>query len=214
MTVPLDAVTAIHNAFRSDIAAIDAAALALARGESDATATLERFRFFNEVLVWHAGGEEQGVFPVLEGVAPAVAEAYLKDHRGLDFAYEAMDRAYSARDALETARASAAFKFHLDLHLAKEDTHLYRLFGERVPMPDQAKAVSVLARAVPQERFPEVVGWMFPLLNDRDRENMTRIMQTVNAPEVFAGVAQLIKKAVGDGWPELERRIPGLAGAS
>lgn len=214
MTIPLDAVTAIHNAFRRDIAAIDAAALALARGERSATATLERFRFFNEVLVWHAGGEEQGVFPVLEGVAPAVAEAYLKDHRGLDAAYEAMDRAYSAGDALETARASAAFKFHLDIHLAKEDTHLYRLFAERVAMPDQGKAVSVLAHAVPQERFPEVVGWMFPLLSDRDRENMTRIMQTVNPPEVFAGVARLIKKAVGDGWPELERRIPGLAEVS
>ena len=211
MTTPLDAVTAIHNAFRRDIAAIDASALVFARGGQQATATIERFRFFNEVLVWHAHGEEVGVFPVLEGVAPSVAEAYLKDHRGLDAAFDALDGAFSARDPLATARATAAFKFHLDLHLAKEDTHLYRLFRERVPAPEQGKAVGIMASSVPEDRFPELVGWMFPLLGDDDRENMTRIMQLVKPPEVFAGAVQLIRKAVGDDWAELERRIPELA---
>jgi hypothetical protein len=212
MTVPLDGVKAIHNAFRRDIVIIDAAALASARGDQHDPAAIERFRFFNEVLVWHAGGEELAVFPVLEGVAPSVAEAYLKDHRALDAAFAALDRAYSAGDRLETARASAAFKFHLDLHLAKEDTHLYRLFGERVPVPEQGKAVGIMAHGIPQDRFPETVAWMFPLLADDDRENMTRILQMANPPEVFTGAAQLIKKAVGDGWAELERRIPELAG--
>ena len=211
VTSPLDAVTAIHNAFRRDMAGIDAAALALARGAQDSAAAIERYRFFNEVLVWHADGEELAVFPVLEGVAPSVAEAYLKDHRALNAAYEALDRAYSEADPLETARATAAFKFHLDLHLAKEDTHLYRLFRERVPVAEQGKAVGIMSHGVPAERFPELVGWMFPLLGTDDRENMTRILQLVNPPEVFAGVAQLIRKAVGDGWGELERRIPELA---
>lgn len=214
MTTPLDGVTAIHNAFRRDMGDIDAAALASARGDKRAAATVERFRFFNEVLVWHADGEELAVFPVLEGVAPSVAEAYQKDHRGLDSAFAALDRAYSAGDVLETARATAAFKFHLDLHLAKEDTHLYRLFRERVPMPEQGKAVGIMAHGVPQDRFPETVAWMFPLLGDNDRENMTRIMQMTNPPEVFAGIAQLIRKAVGGGWAELERRIPELASHS
>jgi hypothetical protein len=214
MTTPLDGVTAIHNAFRRDMADIDAAALASARGDKRAAATVERFSFFKEVLVWHAEGEELAVFPVLEDVAPSVAEAYLKDHRGLDAAFAALDRAYSAGDTLETARATAAFKFHLDLHLAKEDTHLYRLFRERVPMPEQGKAVGIMAHGVPQDRFPEMVVWMFPLIGDSDRENMTRIMQMTNPPEVFAGVAQLIRTAVGDGWAELERRIPELASHS
>jgi len=56
MAGPLDAVTAIHNAFRRDMSGIDAAALGLARGEPGLTPTFERFRFFNEVLVWHAHG--------------------------------------------------------------------------------------------------------------------------------------------------------------
>jgi hypothetical protein len=41
MTTPLDGVTAIHNAFRRDMADIDAAALASARGDKRAAAEVE-----------------------------------------------------------------------------------------------------------------------------------------------------------------------------
>ena len=109
MPGPIDAVTAIHNAFRADMAAIDAAALESARGKPGLAATVERFRFFNEVLEWHAHGEEAAMFPALEEVAPLVAEAYEKDHRGLDRAFDALSNAVSVRDELETARATAAF---------------------------------------------------------------------------------------------------------
>ena len=211
MAGPLDAVTAIHNAFRRDMGGVDAAALASARGKPGLAATVERFRFFNEVLVWHAHGEELAIFPALEDVAPSVAEAYVKDHRGLDAAFDALSEAVSARDLLETARATAAFKFHLDLHLAKEDTHLYRLIRERVSMPDQGKAVGIMASTVPQDRFPELIAWMFPLLGHDDRENMTRIWQMVMPAEAFAGAVQLIQKAVGSDWEELTRRIPELS---
>ena len=210
MTGPLDAVTAIHNAFRRDMEGIDMAALESARGKPGLAPAVERFRFFNEVLVWHANGEELAIFPAVEGVAPSVAEAYERDHRGLDAAFDALSAAVSARDALETARATAAFKFHLDIHLGKEDAHLYRLMRERVPVPDQVKAVSTMASTVPQERFPEVIAWMFPLLGHDDRENMTRIWQMVMPPPVFSVVRQLIQNAIGDDWAELTRRIPTL----
>ena len=211
MTEPLDAVTAIHNAFRRDMDGIAAAALESARGRPGLEPAVERFRFFNEVLVWHAHGEELAIFPALEAVAPSVAEAYERDHHGLDAAFDALNAAVSGRDALDTARATAAFKFHLDIHLGKEDAHLYRLMRERVPMPDQVKALGAMASTVPQERFPEVIAWMFPLIGNDDRENMTRIWQMVLPPPVFAGVKQLIQKAVGDDWAELTRRIASLA---
>lgn len=210
MTEPMDAVMAIHNAFRRDMSGIDAAARDTARGKPGLAPAVERFRFLNEILVWHAHGEELAIFPALETVAPLVGEAYIRDHRGLDAAFDAMNAAVSAGDALETARASAAFKFHLDIHLAKEDAHVYRLIRERLSMPDQGKAVGVLSSAVPQARFPEVIAWMFPLLGNDDRENMTRIWQMVMPPPVFAGVKQLIHKAIGDDWAELTRRIPTL----
>src|SRR6266513_4367615 len=105
MAGPIDAVRAIHNAFRQDIKLIDAAELDAARGKRGLESTVERFRFFNEVMEWHAHGEELAIFPALEAVAPSVAEAYVKDHRALDAAFDALSNAVSARDALETARA-------------------------------------------------------------------------------------------------------------
>jgi hypothetical protein len=211
MAQPLDAVMAFHNAFRRDMQMIDTAALDAARGKEGLASTIERFRFFNEVLVWHATGEELAIFPALEAVAPAVAEAYERDHRGLDAAFDLLNAAVSAHDALATARASAAFKFHLDIHLAKEDAHLYRLVRERVSLPDQGKAVGIMSGVAPQERFPEVVAWMFPLMDHQDRENMTRIWQMVLPPPVFSRVKQLIQEAIGADWAELARRIPDLA---
>jgi hypothetical protein len=211
MAGPIDAVLAIHNAFRQDMAGIDAAALGTARGTPGLTAAVERFRLFNEVLVWHAHGEELAIFPAVDAVAPLVSEAYLQDHHGLDAAFDGLCAAVDAGDALETARASAAFKFHLDLHLDKEDTHLYRIVRERIPVPEQGKAVGVMASTVPQERFPDVIAWMFPLIGDDDRENMLRIWQTVMPAEAFAGAMQLVHNAVGAGWAELTRRIPELS---
>jgi len=213
MVGPIDAVVAIHNAFRNDMALIDEAAFDAARGKPGLEATVERFRFCNEVLEWHAHGEELAMFPALEAVAPSVAEAYEKDHRALDAAFVALSNAVSARDALETARATAAFKYYLDVHLMKEDTHLYRLIRERVSVPDQGQAVAVMASGIPQERFPEFVAWMYPLLGIDDRENMTRIWQKVMPADAFAGATALVERAIPDGWAELAGRIPQLEGA-
>lgn len=210
MTQPLDAIVAIHNAFRREMAQIDAAALELARGGSDLTGTFERFRFFNEVLVWHANGEEIAIFPLVESVAPLVAEAYERDHRGLDSAYNTLNAAVESDDRLNAARATAAFKFHLDIHLRKEDVHLYRIIRERVTIPDQGKALGLMSKSVPQERFPELVAWLFPLIGHNDRENMTRIWQTVLPAEAFSNVKILISKSIGSDWNELVRRIPEL----
>ncbi len=210
MTHPLDAITAIHNAFRADMKIIDSAAFDAARGKKELTPTIDRFRFFNEILVWHARGEELVIYPAFEIVAPLVAEAYVMDHQGLDAAYNALNSAVSSRDALQIARATAAFKYHLDLHLDKEDSHLYRLFRELIPMPEQAQAIGQMANHTPQERFPEVIAWMFPLMGNDDRENMTRIWQKVLPAPVFAGVKPLISKALGDEWTELTKRIPTL----
>jgi hypothetical protein len=211
MTQPFDAVLAIHNAFRADMAIIDAAALESARGKPGLEPKLERFRFFNEILVWHAHGEELAVFPAVEAVAPSVAEAYERDHRGLEAANAALETAVAAHDALETARATAAFKFHLDIHLAKEDAHLYRILRERMPEAEQPKVVGLMSSTVPQDRFPQVIAWMFPLMSNDDRENMTRVWQIVMPAPVFEHARQGIQKAIGSDYAELKRQIPTLS---
>ncbi|HVN73808.1 MAG TPA: hemerythrin domain-containing protein [Methanoregula sp.] len=210
MVVPVDAVRAIHNAFRNDLERIDTAAFHTATGKDGLSATIERYRFFNEILVWHAHGEEQAIFPAVENVAPLVAEAYERDHRGLDAAFDELNISYSAHDALKTARATAAFRFHLDIHLDKEDAHLYRIFQERIPLPEQGKAIGVMASSIPRERYAEFVAWLYPLIGHDDRENMTRILQMVMPAPAFAGTKELIRKATGSDWAELTRRIPSL----
>jgi hypothetical protein len=210
MAVPLDAIRAIHNAFRRDMAAIDAAAYMAARGRGNLDIVLKRYSFFNEILVWHALGEEESVFPALENVAPLVAEAYERDHRGLDQLFESLNKAVNASDTLAIACVTAAFDFHLGVHLNKEEAHLYRIFNERISLPDQGTIIGEMAQKTPQERFPEVVVWLYPLIGHDDRENMTRIWQQTLPEAAFVRVTKLIQKAIGEDWTELARRIPEI----
>jgi hypothetical protein len=68
-----------------------------------------------------------------------------------------------------------------------------------------------MANTVPQDRFPELVAWMYPLLGDDDRENMTRIWQHVMPADAFTSAVLLVHQAIGDDFAELTRRIPELA---
>jgi hypothetical protein len=122
-----------------------------------------------------------------------------------------LSNAISAHDALATARATAAFKFHLDTHLAKEDVHLFRIMRERVPVADQVKAVSLMSSTMPGSRVPEFTAWIYPLLGDDDRENFTRAIMMLMPWDVFAPSIPLILEATGEGFAELTRRVPELA---
>ncbi len=210
MVTPIDGIRSVHNAFRKDMALIDAMALEIGRGTQDIQSIPNRFEFLNEVLDWHAKGEEAGIFPVLETVAPDVAWAYERDHRGLDEACERLVRSSSAGDALEVARSSAALHFHLKIHLAKEDAHVYRILAERLPMAEQMKAVGIMSGYVPQDRFLDLAAWWMPLVGIEDRENIIRIWQMVLPPPVFEKIRGVIRNNTGTDWTELQRRIPGL----
>lgn len=210
MAEPLDAIWAFHNAFRRDMSAIDEAALGSARSPSVPGPALDRFRLLNEILVVHARGEELSFYPALEAVVPLVAEAYERQHRGLDEAFDAMGAALSAGNSLDIARTSAAATYYLDRHLANEEAHLYRLVRERVPIPQQMQAVGVMSAQVPRDQFAQVVTWLYRLIGDDDRENLIRLWQTLMPAPVFASAIQVVQQAIPDGWAELTRRIPAL----
>jgi len=210
MAVPLDAIRAFHNAFRKDMAAMDAAAHSAARGLGNLDLVSRRYTFFNEMLAWHATGEEEYVFPALESVAPLVAEAYERDHRGLDSLSESLTKAAIASDTLAIVRATAAFDFYLRMHLSKEEAHLYRIFNEKIPLPNQGAIIGHMANKIPKSRYPEVVAWLYPLIGPNDRENMTRIWQQVLPKPEFAATTKVIQAAIGNDWLDLANRIPEL----
>ena len=83
---------------------------------------------------------------------------------------------------------------------------------ERVSVPDQVKAVGIMSSTMPGSRVPEFNAWIYPLLGDDDRENFTRALQMLMPWEDFAPSIPQIREATGDGFAELARRIPELAG--
>ena len=210
MSGPLDIIRAFHNAFRRDISQIDDSVFAIVRSNGDLTASLDRLHIFGEILDNHAKGEEKAVFPAVDKVATLVATAYLMDHRELDAMVSGLEAMRKTPDPLSTVRAIAVLRSHLTIHLYKEDVHLYPILKERTTESEQASIVGLMGRALPPEKYPMTIQWLFPLLDIEDRVAATRVWMSELPPQVFDGLKLLIKKAVAENWVELAQRIPEL----
>lgn len=207
---PIDIVHSIHNAFRRDIFQIDDLVFKTARSGGNFTPVLGRLHIMNEILDYHARGEEAAVFPAVDNVAPLVAKAYLMDHRELDIMVSGLEAMRNMPDPLATARATAVLSSHLRIHLDKEDAHLYPILRQRTTESEQASIVGLMSRSVPSDRFPTLIQWLFPLLDIENQVVVTQGWMSLMPPQVFANVKPLIEKAVAENWVELNRRIPEL----
>lgn len=207
---PIDIVLAIHNAFRRDIFQIDESVFKIARSGGDLAAVLERLHIMNEILDYHARGEETAVFPAVDNVAPLVAKAYLMDHRELDAMVSGIEAMREMPDPLATTRATAVLRSHLRIHLDKEDTHLYQILRERTTESEQVTIAGLMSKKVPPDKFPTMVQWLFPLLDLKDQIVVTKGWKTLMPPQVFASLKPLIKKSASENWDELNQRIPEL----
>ena len=85
----------------------------------------------DEILDYHAKGEEAAVFPAVDNLAPLVAKTYIMDHRELDAMVSGLEAMRNAPDPLTMARATAVLASHLRIHLDKEDAYLYPILRER-----------------------------------------------------------------------------------
>jgi iron-sulfur cluster repair protein YtfE (RIC family) len=203
-------VRSIHNAFRRDTFQIDDSAFKIARAGGDLTDIFDRLHIVAEILDYHAKGEEAAVFPAVDNLTPLVAEAYFLDHRELDAMVTRLEAMRRTPDPLTLARATAILASHLRIHLDKEDAHLYPILRERTTESEQASIVGLMSKKVPPDRFPNLVQWLFPLLDLDDRVVITKGWMTLMPPQVFAGLKPLIRKVVAENWIELARRIPEL----
>jgi hypothetical protein len=167
----------------------------------------------DEILDYHARGEEAAVFPAVDNVAPLVVKAYFMDHRELDKMVESLEvmRLQKVPDPLLAARATAVLNSHLRIHLNKEDAHLYPILREKTTLSQQVAIGGIMSSKIPPDRFPAAIAWLFPLLDLNDRVTVTRGWMTLMPPQIFANVKPLIKSAVAEGWNAIAQRIPELS---
>ncbi len=191
---------------------IDSSVLNIARGGGDLMPVLNRLHVMDEILDYHAKGEEAAVFPAVDNVAPLVARAYLMDHRELDKMVDVLKTMHLQKtpDPLLTARATAVLNSHLRIHLDKEDAHLYPILRERTTITQQASIGGIMSSKIPPDRFPAAIGWLFPLLNFKDQVVVIKGWMTFMLPQVFANVKPMIKKAVAEDWDMITQQIPEL----
>jgi iron-sulfur cluster repair protein YtfE (RIC family) len=208
---PIDVVRFFHNAFRRDMSQIDNSVLKVAREGGDMAPYFDRLQLIGEILDYHARGEEAGVFPAVDNIAPFVAKAYIMDHRELDNMVNGLEAIRKAPDPLTAARATAVLNSHLRIHLDKEDAHLYPILRERTTDDEQAAIGKILASKTPPERFPIQVQWLFPLLDTEEQVAVTRVWMSLMPPPVFTMLKPLIKKSVSANWVMLTQQIPELS---
>jgi len=212
LSSPIDIVLCFHNAFRRDITQIDSSVLNIARSGGNPSPVLNRLHAMDEILDYHARGEEVAVFPAVDNVTPLVAKAYLMDHRELDKMVENLETILLQKspDPLLASRATAVLNSHLHIHLNKEDAHLYPILREKTSLSQQVAIGGIMSSKIPSDRFPAAITWLFPLLDLNDRVTVTRGWMTLMPTQMFGNVKPLIKNAVAEGWEAIVQKIPGL----
>jgi iron-sulfur cluster repair protein YtfE (RIC family) len=212
LSSPIDVVLCFHNAFRRDIAQIDSSVLNIAKNGGNPSAVLNRLHAMDEILDYHARGEEAAVFPAVDNVAPLVAKAYLMDHRELDKMVENLETLLlqESPDPLLASRATAVLNSHLRIHLDKEDAHLYPILREKTTLSQQVAMGGIMSSKIPPDRFPATMAWLFPMLDLNDRVTVTRGWMKLMPTQIFANIKPLIKSAVAEGWDPIVQRIPEL----
>jgi hemerythrin-like domain-containing protein len=207
---PIDVIRCFHNAFRRDSTQIDDTVNKIAREGGNFTPVLDRLHTMNELLDYHARGEEAAVFPAMDKLVPQLATPYLMDHRELDIMTNGLETIRQNPNPLTTARATAVLDSFLRIHLNKEDAHLYTILRERTTDNEQADMGLLMSRKVPPDKYPTMIQWLFPLLDLDDQVVVARSWVNLMPPQVFAGIKPLIEKTVAANWTKLTSIVPEL----
>lgn len=104
MVTPLDVIPSVRQALRNGIKSVDDAACGAAAGNGNLESAVKQLRLFNEVLKWHADGEDELVFPAIEKVAPLAAKTYAHDLHKFDALAACQAKIAAASDALQPGR--------------------------------------------------------------------------------------------------------------
>ncbi len=207
---PIDVIRCFHTAFRRDISQIDEIVNRIARDSGDFTPVLDRLHIMNDLLDYHARGEEAAVFPAMDKLVPQLATPYLMDHRELDIMVSGLETIRKNPDPLTVTRATAVLGSFLRIHVNKEDAHLYMILKERTTDDEQVAIGVSMTRSVPPEKFPTMIQWLLPLLDFEDQVFVAKGWVKVMPPQVLSGIKPLIESAVARNWGKLIALVPEL----
>ena len=199
-----------HNAYRRDISQIDDMVARIARDGGEFTLVLDRLHTMNELLEYHAAGEEAAIFPAMDKVAPHVATPYLMDHRELDRMVNELETIRKNPNPLTTARATAILNSFLRIHLNKEDAHLYKILKEKTTDEEQGAMTLTMSRSTPTDRYPTMIQWLFPLLTLEDQVIVAKSWVDHMPPPIIASITPLIEKAAAGNWVNMVKIVPEL----
>jgi hypothetical protein len=124
----------------------------------DLAATIERFRFFNESFGLACPRRRASHLPHgRECCTPWLRKSLRKTTAVWIRPITHLSKSYFALDLLQTARATAAFRFHLNIAPGHRKIHTSIDF-QVTSLPARAgKAIGIMSSTDLKERFPELV---------------------------------------------------------
>ena len=213
-TAPLETVTFdfyrdIHKGIRNELFAVTYEAGKVDPGNAGAVQALgTRWRSMSSLLVSHAEHEEVHVQPVLERVAPELADQVIPAHRELEARAAALevlaDRAASTcpRDArlvvhrlyLGLAGFTSAYLAHQEF----EELAVMPALSAAIPVDELVAIDMAIVAGLTPEEMVQSATIMLPAMNVEDRVELVGNMKDGMPAEMFAGVWGLVESVL---WP-------------
>jgi hemerythrin-like domain-containing protein len=214
MPNPINSLTFVHTAIRTEASAIEA--LATSDGP-DLEALRERLTLIERVMRAHFGGEELGLFPPLAEKFPHIDDAFLYDHQEEDKLFhslhEAMDGALSedAASMAALARGCTALCLSVTHHSTKEDELILPLVAEQFSPAEQGEMVGKILSTITPEDMVDFTPWIVDNQPPSSAEAYVRALMGAMPAPVFAAAKGWIEDGISaEKWQDLKARIPEL----
>lgn len=225
MSGPMSMYVYIHEAILREVADIEAAAKELKWDDHAEVQSLgERLDWFRTMTRRHEDSEEEVLFPALNDRIEFVAETYEFDHddfenhvfEGISHARAGLARSTAASDLRHHGehmyRESVALHEHMRLHIAKENELLLPHLEREFDVAEQAEIAGAMAGMFDPELMAQAVDFTYGWHSAEDREAMLRFLHAILPPPAYEGLTSYLKANNADSWPEMEKRLAGLAG--
>ncbi len=213
MSGPLGAVRFVHAPIRNDLKGMKQELSVIASlGVGDIGQVAKRFGFWEGFLRIHEHAEEVHLFPAVDAKVPGTSRAYEQAHRQMDALRDQLRAALASSNTERSYEAVSEMVEKINAHLTMEENELVPFCDEHIPFDEQASISGKMSAEVPRDQMPAILGWMFKLQDQSEREGYLRVLGSVMPPQAFQGVRGIAKDAISaKDWIDLTQRMPELA---